>query len=80
MREAGEKGKSLVKAPIFRLVSPLRERVRIALPAGISGRIELSLESEDEDQTYLEPTLAFEAALAEAMKKAAPVSVPSSSR
>lgn len=64
VREAGEKGKDITTASVFRLVSPLRERTRIPLPAGLTGRIEIALESEDDDTTYLEPTLVFEAAIA----------------
>jgi hypothetical protein len=64
VREASEKGRVLATMPVFRLPSPMREQMRVALPAGVSGRIELSLESEEENVADLNPSIAFEAARA----------------
>lgn len=63
VREANAKGRVIAQASIFRLPSPLRERTRIPLPEDARGKIYVALESEDENDSYLEPELVFEAAL-----------------
>lgn len=49
----------LVSTTIFRLPDPLRERLRIALPAELPERLEIELRGE---RGYLEPVVRFEAA------------------
>jgi len=63
VREDSGKGRVIAEGSIFRLPSPLRERTRIPLPEDARGRIQVTLEPEDEDSRYLEPDLLFETAL-----------------
>lgn len=80
VREDAGKGRVLAEGTIFRLLSPLRERTRITLPADVSGRVEVTIESEDDERRYLEPDLAFESARAPAGSAQAAVPLAEVSR
>jgi len=57
LRDDGSPGAELVRTSVFRLERPLRERMRITVPAVAMGRVRVTLEGEGD---FLDPAFRFE--------------------